>query len=83
MKGQEIRIFSVLGLIFGAATTSYGLMTACECPVQLVGPPLDCSCAQSLSLFTVIGVLVIIFSAIGLTFSFLKPRTIQERGTAG
>ena len=79
MKGREIRIFSVLGLIFGAVATSYGLMTACECPVQLVGQPLDCSCAQSLSLFTVIGVLVIIVSAIGLAFSFLKPRNHSRR----
>ncbi len=73
MSRQGIRVLSAMGLIFGVGASFLGLTTTCNCPAQLVGQPLDCSCAQSASLDVIIGVSVIIVSAIVLAFSFLKP----------
>ncbi|MGP8125842.1 MAG: hypothetical protein ACLQEQ_08295 [Nitrososphaerales archaeon] len=70
-----VRLASAIGLIFGVATTLIGLQDFCGCHEQTVGPAGSCFCSQSLSLLVIVGVSIVIVSAVCLAFSFLKSGT--------
>jgi hypothetical protein len=77
----ELRLVFVIGLILGSGLILSGSQTFCSCPNQIVGQPPNCSCAQSLDTMVIIGISILIISAVGVAFSFLKPQTTKD-GTA-
>jgi hypothetical protein len=69
LSRREIRAFSVIGLLFGVGIAYFGATTSCACPAQIVGQPTP---FNWLKVEVEAGLIIIIVSAVGLIFSFLK-----------
>jgi hypothetical protein len=75
MSRREVRAFSAIGLVFGVGMVYFGATTSCACPAQIVGQPTPFNWLMA---EVNAGLVVILVSAIGLVFSFRKPKTTQS-----
>jgi hypothetical protein len=73
LSNQEIRFFSMIGLVFGLGLLYLGLTTSGHCPAQIVGQPVTCPSALDRFTGVPLPLLIIIVSAVGLASSFRKP----------
>lgn len=72
LSRREVRVFSVIGLLFGVGTLYIGATSSCACAEQTVGQPLPFNWLMA---EVDAGVAIITLSIIGLVFSLLKRKT--------
>jgi hypothetical protein len=71
LSRREIRVLSVIGLLFGVGTLYIGATGSCACGEQTVGEPLP---FNEFMAEVNAGLVIIILSIIGLVFSSLKRK---------